>query len=138
MAVTFYTKEDVQFVKGIANVIAASEKQAGKSSDSGKSEGLPRWLLDALPTPSKNSKKKLKMHGVEARRTGLGKGMEPGKGAGSRKGKGAGRMQISTKSGFERRLENKKRGAIEGSKRRKVDAEGEEAAEASEWSGFDE
>jgi ATP-dependent RNA helicase DDX52/ROK1 len=139
VAVTFYTKEDVQFVKGIANVIAASEKQAGKSSDSGKSEGLPRWLLDALPTPSKNSKKKLKMHGVEARRTGLGKGMEPGKGAGSRKGKGAGRMQISTKSGFERRLENKKRGAIEGSKRRKVvDAEGEEAAEASEWSGFDE
>jgi ATP-dependent RNA helicase DDX52/ROK1 len=128
VAVTFYTKEDIAYVKGIANVIAASERQAGKSSDA--AGGLPKWLLDALPTPSKNLKKKLKIHGVDARRTGLA---EKGDGKGK-----AGRMQISTKSGFERRLENRKRGAIQGSKRRKdLDAEGD-AAEASEWSGFDE
>lgn len=147
VAVTFYTKEDVQFVKAIANVIAASEKQAGKVEDASKPEGLPKWLLDALPTPSKNSKKNLRMHGVEARRSGLwkstelGKGAESGKGTESRKGKGknVGRMQISTKSGFERRMENRKRGAIEGSKRRKdLEFEGQEAAEASEWSGFEE
>lgn len=140
VAVTFYTKEDVQFVKGIANVIAASEKQAGKFSETGakvpgEAGGLPKWLLDALPTPSKNSKKNLKMHGVEARRTGLAKDREPRKGKGNKAG--ARRMQISTKSGFERRLENRKRGAIEGSKRRKdLDAEGD-TAEGIEWSGFD-
>jgi ATP-dependent RNA helicase DDX52/ROK1 len=95
-----------------------------------------------LPTPSKNAKKRLRMHGVEARRTGLAKGTEAGKGAGPKKGKTAGRMQISTKSGFERRMENRKRGAIEGSKRRKAldtkGQEGEEADEGSEWSGFGE
>jgi ATP-dependent RNA helicase DDX52/ROK1 len=146
VAVTFYTKEDIAFVKGIANVIAASERQAGKTpesgeagNDRGEAGGLPKWLLDALPTPSKKEKKKLKMHGVEARRTGV---------AGKRDGKGkkmkdmkSGRvsMQISTKSGFERRLENRKRGAIEGSKRRKnLDVGEGDAAEDSEWSGFDE
>jgi ATP-dependent RNA helicase DDX52/ROK1 len=147
VAVTFYTKEDIQFVKGIANVIAASERQAGKSSDaagklSNEAGGLPEWLLDALPTPSKNSKKKLKMHGVEARRTGLTRGTGPGKGteSGKGKGKGAGRvsMQISTKSGFERRLDNRKKGAIEGSKRRRdLDVNEGGATESSEWSGFD-
>ena len=83
VAVTFYTKEDIAFVKGIANVIAASERQAGKTPEtgeagnrSGEAGGLPKWLLDALPTPSKNSKKKLKMHGVEARRTGLAERVE--------------------------------------------------------------
>jgi ATP-dependent RNA helicase DDX52/ROK1 len=141
VAVTFYTKEDIQYVKGVANVIAASEKQAGRSSDaapesSQEAGGLPKWLLDALPTPSKNSKKKLKMHGVEARRTGLAKEKEKGA-----KKVGAGRMsmQISTKSGFERRLENRRRGAIEGSKRRKnLDVSEGGEAETGEWSGFEE
>ena len=143
VAVTFYTKEDIAFVKGVANVIAASERQAGKTPESGEAggsrgeaEGLPKWLLDALPTPSKKDKKKLKIHGVEARRTGVA-----GKGKKMKDPKKSGRasMQISTKSGFERRLENRKRGAIEGSKRRKNLLVGDEdAAEDSEWSGFDE
>lgn len=128
VAVTFYTKEDIPYCKNIANIIAASEKQAGKVP--GEEGAVPKWLLDALPAVSKKERKKLKMHGVEARRTGVGRAK-----------KGERKMQISTKSGFERRLENRKRGAIEGSKRRKygskdegVDKEG--AAEASDWSGF--
>jgi ATP-dependent RNA helicase DDX52/ROK1 len=57
---------------------------------------------------------------------------------------GKGGSKISTKSGFERREENRKRGAIEGSKRRMLQGEnvvhgdmGAVAGEAGEWSGFD-
>lgn len=106
VAVTFYTKEDIPYVKNIANIIAASEKQAGKAPSEAS---MQKWLLDALPTPSKDDKKKLKLHGVEARRSGLG--VEK---------KGKGRMQISTKSGYERKLENRRRGAIQGSRRREA------------------
>jgi hypothetical protein len=65
--VTFYTKEDIPYVKNIANIIAASEKQAGKPASEAS---MQKWLLDALPKPSKEEKKKLKMYGVEARRGG--------------------------------------------------------------------
>lgn len=102
MAVTYYTKEDLPYVKNIANVIAASEKQAGTTdSDS----GVQQWLLNALPKPSKKVKKDLKRHGVEARRSGVVPDIKS-------------QLQISTKSGFVRQQENKRRGAIEGSKRR--------------------
>jgi ATP-dependent RNA helicase DDX52/ROK1 len=131
VAVTFYSKEDIPYFKAIANIIAASEKAAGKT---GSEVSVSKWLLDSLPTPSKNEKKRLKMHGVEERRVGL-----PGKG-GDRKAKK--KAQISTKSAYERRLENKKKGAIEGSKRRAaVHQESNVAAEAvkdEEWGGFDE
>jgi ATP-dependent RNA helicase DDX52/ROK1 len=129
VAVTFYTKEDIPYVKNIANIIAASEKQAGKAPGEAS---VQKWLLDALPKPSKEMKKKLKMHGVEARRSGLEKGQE-----GKRKGK----AQISTKSGYERKLENNREGAIQGSKRRKyaevLEENEERAAEDSEWGGLD-
>lgn len=124
VAVTFYTKEDIPYVKNVANIIAASEKQAGKEG-----QGVEKWLLAALPTPSKKAKKDLKLHGVEARR--------------NLSGKGRSKMQISTKSGFERRLENKKKGAIEGSKRReKIDRAGGDApplqiTDDAEWGGID-
>ncbi|TVY87194.1 ATP-dependent RNA helicase [Lachnellula willkommii] len=133
VAVTFYTKEDIAYVRDVANIIAASEKAAGKEV------GEKQWLLDALPKPSKEEKKRLKMYGVEARRGGL----EKGKGhEGKEKGKGSGRMQISTKSGYERRLEHNRKGAIQGSQRRAREAEnavGEEqvAGEESEWGGID-
>jgi ATP-dependent RNA helicase DDX52/ROK1 len=135
VAVTFYTKEDIPYVKNIANIIAASEKQAGKPPSEAS---MQKWLLDALPKPSKEEKKKLKMYGVEARRGGLGIGKE-GKEA---KG-GKGRMQISTKSGYERKLENNRKGAIQGSRRRKQEFEREDrieqlGAEDTEWGGFDE
>jgi ATP-dependent RNA helicase DDX52/ROK1 len=121
VAVTFYTKEDIPYVKNIANIIAASEKQAGKTPSEA---GMQKWLLDALPKPSKKDKKNLKMHGVEARRsTAVGT-----------KGK------ISTKSGFERKVENRKKGAIQGSKRRKDEEKDEKivTVEESEWDGIDE
>ncbi|KAG4035160.1 hypothetical protein MFRU_002g05040 [Monilinia fructicola] len=133
IAVTFYTKEDIPYVKNVANIIAASEKQAGKPA--GESS-MQKWLLDALPTPSKEEKKKLKKYGVEARRGGLGNSKD---GKDSKGGKSKSRMQISTKSGYERKLENNRKGAIEGSKRRKQGnaAEAVERVEDDGWEGID-
>jgi ATP-dependent RNA helicase DDX52/ROK1 len=135
VAVTFYTKEDIPYVKNIANIIAASEKQAGKPASEAS---MQKWLLDALPKPTKDEKKRLKMYGVEARRGGLGPGKE-GKEAKGKKG----RMQISTKSGYERKLENNRKGAILGSRRRARETQKEETddrptAEDIEWGGIDE
>lgn len=138
VAVTFYTKEDIPYVKNIANIIAASEKAAGKPAGEAS---MQKWLLDALPTPSKEEKKRLKKYGVEARNPGAGAGKEGKDAKGSKGAKG--RMQISTKSGYERKLENNRRGAIEGSRRRGqiVDAEGGGGeggpAEDSEWGGIE-
>lgn len=135
VAVTFYTKEDIPYVKNIANIIAASEKQAGKTASE---VSMQKWLLDALPKPTKDEKKRLKMYGVEARRGGLGPGKE-GKEAKGKKG----RMQISTKSGYERKLENNRKGAILGSRRRTREGQKEgtddrPTAEDIEWGGIDE
>lgn len=129
VAVTLYTKEDIPYVKGIANVIAASEKAHGGKSKEGEEMGVQRWLLDALPTPTKKMKKELKKKGVEARRSDKG-----GDGVGKK-------ARISTKSGFERRLENKRKGAVLGSQRRL--AEGEKLADErgdgseGEWGGIE-
>ncbi|KAF5547200.1 ATP-dependent RNA helicase ROK1 [Fusarium napiforme] len=114
VAVTFYTKEDIPFVKMVANVIAASEKQAGKTGDEA---GVQKWLLDALPNVGKADRKKLKERGVEARRSGN-------------------KAKITSKSGYERRKENNRRGAIEGSKKRKLQAN-EDSGDDGEWGGFD-
>lgn len=79
----------------------------------------------------RREKKKLKMHGVEARRAGLGKSL-----------KRKGRAQITTKSGYERRLENKRRGALQGSQRRALEEFKQrdllDTGENSEWGGIDE
>ncbi|KAM5355464.1 hypothetical protein ACJ41O_002110 [Fusarium nematophilum] len=116
VAVTFYTKEDIPFVKMVANVIAASEKQAGKT---GEEAGVQKWLLDALPNVAKADRKKLKERGVEARRSGI-------------------KAKITSKSGYERRKENNRRGAIEGSKKRKTQAVQDESGDdGAEWAGFD-
>ncbi|KAJ4271580.1 RNA-dependent ATPase rok1 [Fusarium torreyae] len=116
VAVTFYTKEDIPFVKMVANVIAASEKQAGKTGDEA---GVQKWLLDALPNVGKADRKKLKERGVEARRSGN-------------------KAKITSKSGYERRKENNRRGAIEGSKKRKIqENERDSGDEDGEWGGFD-
>ncbi|KAI4957922.1 hypothetical protein J4E86_005062 [Alternaria arbusti] len=66
VAVTFYTQDDIPFVKLIANVIRASEKMRGVSEGEGC---VKQWLLDALPTPSKRERQMLKRRGVEARRS---------------------------------------------------------------------
>ncbi|MCJ1486382.1 RNA-dependent ATPase rok1 [Schaereria dolodes] len=96
MAITFYTKEDIPYVKNIANVIATTQKSQARSGHINNEDGVQRWLLDALPAVSKKSKKDLKQHGVGVRRThGTGKEVKS--------------MRISTKSGYDRRLENNRR-----------------------------
>lgn len=115
LAVTYFTEGDVRFVKGIAGVIA----KAQGGGEGGEGEG--KWLVDALPKVGKSAKERLKKRGVESR----------SKTADGKEGR------ISTKSGYERRRENRKRGAIEGSKKRKVQAgsdeeDGEEEEEEEE------
>ncbi|KAJ9150424.1 ATP-dependent RNA helicase ROK1 [Pleurostoma richardsiae] len=118
VAVTFYTKEDVPFVKSVANVIAASERQAGRT---GEDADVKQWLLDALPDVRKEDRQRLKTRGVEARRSG-------------------GKARITSKSAWERRREHNRKGAIEGSRKRKMqETEGDEGEEGgeSEWGGLD-
>ncbi|KAH7156277.1 P-loop containing nucleoside triphosphate hydrolase protein [Dactylonectria macrodidyma] len=116
IAVTFYTKEDIPFVKTVANVIAASEKQAGKT---GENTSVKKWLLDALPNVAKADRKKLKERGVEARRSGT-------------------KAKITSKSGYERRKENNRLGAIESSKKRKTQQnDDDDSGDDEEWAGLD-
>lgn len=103
VAVTFYTNEDVGYIKLIANVISASERLSGVREGEG---AVKRWLLDALPDVGQRERRELKRWGVEARRKG-------------REGKEGRKSRISTKSGWERRRENNRRGAREASRRRK-------------------
>lgn len=98
VAVTLYAKDDIPYVKNVANVIAASEKlRKGEHSD-----GMSQWLLNMLPQVSKRDKQQLKKRGVESRRT----------------GKEDAKTRISTKSGYERKMEARKKGAVKGSQRR--------------------
>jgi ATP-dependent RNA helicase DDX52/ROK1 len=103
VAVTFYTQEDIPYIKLIANVIRASEKLRGVKDGEGE---VKQWLLDALPDVGKRDRQMLKKRGVEARRSGKSEGDKRSK------------DRISTKSGYERRVENNRRGAKEASKRR--------------------
>jgi ATP-dependent RNA helicase DDX52/ROK1 len=118
VAVTLYTKEDIPFIKSVANVIAISEKQQG----GGGGGDVQRWLLDALPDVSKQDRKKLKTRGVESRRSGT---------------RGA---FITTKSGWDRQRENRRKESAAASKRRKREefADGRtKVASHEEWGGFD-
>ncbi|CAF9928378.1 MAG: hypothetical protein GOMPHAMPRED_004668 [Gomphillus americanus] len=125
IAITLYTKEDIPYVKNIANVIAASERVHGKKSSEQAGESLPRWLLDALPNVSKKTKKELKKRGVKERAAGF---------MGSS-------VRISTKSGFQRQLEDKKKGARAASQKKtlesEVEAEHEQLGSESEWGGLE-
>ena len=125
IAVTYYTKEDIPYVKSIANIIDVSEKLRGKEGD----KSIQKWLLDALPNLSKNSKKDMKRHGVKARQAPRLNDKEDGKGARG--------VRISTKSGFERRLENKKKGAIAASRSRKAAAADGNVSDDGSWAGLD-
>ena len=126
VAVTLYTKDDIPYVKNVANVIAASERAKGHVK--GEREGVQKWLLDALPDVSKKTKKELKRRGVESRRATVEK----------EGGREARKMRISTKSGYERRLENKRKGAVAGARRRmaQVEAGGDEGDDE-EWGGIE-
>ncbi|KAL8722691.1 MAG: hypothetical protein Q9225_000858 [Loekoesia sp. 1 TL-2023] len=123
VAVTLYTQEDIKYVKNVANVIAASERQRGKGRDAGEDDGLQEWLLNALPDVSKKTKRELKKKGVEARRTTTNS--DDG-------GKTARRMRISTKSGYDRKLEHNRKGAVVGSRHQSVREGSDE-----EWDGIE-
>ncbi|KAF1851523.1 P-loop containing nucleoside triphosphate hydrolase protein [Cucurbitaria berberidis CBS 394.84] len=127
VAVTFYTQDDIPYVKLIANIIRASEKLRGVKAEDGS---IKQWLIDALPTPTKRDRQQLKKRGVEARRT--------VKGADNKS-----KNRISTKSGYERKIENNRRGAMLGSKRRAEAENGggvkevEDGSDGSDFEGFE-
>ena len=130
VAVTLYSKEDLPYLKHVANVASMAQKQRGKSADQG---AMQQWLLDSLPKLSKQEKQKLKKRGVESR-TKHGKEIDP---------KAARRARISSKAGFLRRTQNNRRGAVLGSQRRaqleagSASGTGDEIGEEAEFSGFD-
>ncbi|KAH9831892.1 ATP-dependent RNA helicase rok1 [Teratosphaeria destructans] len=124
VAVTLYSKEDISYLKHIANVVAMAQKH----KNGGHSEGMAQWLLDALPSLSKNEKQKLKKHGIEARNR---------KGTDSN-AKAARKARISSKAGFVRKEENRRRGAVEGSRRRiQAQATAADLGIESDFDGFD-
>jgi len=125
IAVTYYTKEDIPYVKSIANVIDVSEKLRG--TDDKKS--IQKWLLESLPDLSKKDKQELKKHGVKARQV-----SKHGKDEGD---KGSHIARISTKSGYERRMENRKRGAIAASRKRKATGTAAGTESDGSWDGLE-
>jgi ATP-dependent RNA helicase DDX52/ROK1 len=141
VCVSFYTKEDIRYVKGIANVIAASQKAQSRLKDvateddlNGSSSvssvvdnGIQPWLLHALPDVSKSARKDLKLHGVESRRAVHADDDEKTK-------RMKRKARIGTQSGFERREVNRKRGAIEQNMRTKREDQPREGDE--QWEGF--
>ena len=119
---TLYSKDDMPYLKHIANVMAmAQRRQGGEVSD------MQRWLADALPKLSKNEKQALKKHGVKAR---TARGPETD-------AKASRRSKISTKAGFVRRAENRRRGAKAASQRMvQADADSD-GGNMSDFAGFD-
>ena len=128
IAVTLYTKEDIPYVKNIANVIAASEKAKGNISNNipSEGEGVQKWLLDSLPDVSKKTRKDLKLKGVESRRVNPN-GVDP---------RALKKMRISTKSGYDRRIENKKKSVV---RRERIESDEDkyDSSDAGGWEGFD-
>lgn len=114
MAITYYTEEDVKYVRGIVGVM---EKSGG-------AEGLQKWMLDSLPKATKEEKKELKKKGIKERRTGAG--------AADNK-----KSRISTKSGYDRKIEMRRKAAVGVSKKRMIrENEDSNDESESEWEGF--
>ena len=127
VAVTLYTKEDIPYLKNIANVIAASQRADSEGQDR-EGKNKQKWLLDALPAISKKTKQDLKTKGVESRRANPTREVE----------RAARKARISTKSGYERRLENRKKGAVANNQRRQAeDATHDNISDDSNFQGFD-
>jgi ATP-dependent RNA helicase DDX52/ROK1 len=119
VAVTFYTQEDIPYVKLIANIIRASEKLRGVEGEG----SIKQWMLDALPTPSKRDKQQLKRRGVEARRTVKQDGRPGGR--------------ISSKAGYVRREENKRRDAKMAARKRRETGNDVGSGGETDFEGFD-
>lgn len=123
VALTYYTDDDVASIKTVANIIVASQKQRGAA---GGTTNIQQWLLDALPTPSKRDKQQLKKRGIETRRSASGKDTKTGKP----------KARISTKSGYIRKLENNRKGAVAASKNPQEMGDASDSGES--FGGFDE
>ncbi|EMC98782.1 hypothetical protein BAUCODRAFT_120082 [Baudoinia panamericana UAMH 10762] len=105
VAVTLYSREDMPYMKHVANVVAIAQKQQVRADGGVDNQ---QWLLDTLPKLSKQEKEKFKKGGIESR-TARGKDADP---------KSARRARISSKSGYVRRAENNRRSAIIGNRQR--------------------
>ncbi|KAK6007238.1 hypothetical protein QM012_006246 [Aureobasidium pullulans] len=123
VALTYYTDDDVASIKTVANIIVASQKQKGAA---GGTTNIQQWLLDALPTPSKRDKQQLKKRGIETRRSASGKDSKTGKP----------KARISTKSGYIRKLENNRKGAVAASKNPRESGDASDSGES--FGGFEE
>jgi ATP-dependent RNA helicase DDX52/ROK1 len=123
VALTYYTDDDVASIKTVANIIVASQKQRGAA---GGTTNIQQWLLDALPTPSKRDKQQLKKRGIETRRSASGKDTKTGKP----------KARISTKSGYIRKLENNRKGAVAASKNPQESGDASDSGES--FGGFEE
>jgi ATP-dependent RNA helicase DDX52/ROK1 len=121
VAVTLYTKEDIPYLKHVANVVSMAQGRQGNDT------GVQQWLLDALPKLSKNERQNLKRRGIESR-TASGQRNDP---------KAAKRTRISTKAGYVRRLENKRKGAIFGSQSRQLAELQGDPGDDTDFQGFD-
>jgi ATP-dependent RNA helicase DDX52/ROK1 len=132
ICVTLYTREDVKYLNAIASVIQASQKVSDSTPAArGVDLGLEKWILDALPELKKKDRHELKQRGVETRR-----GIKDSDTTEERKVKRNAR--IGTKSGYDRQLESRRTGAVEGSKRRKRQDAGAPASDTDDdWHGFD-
>lgn len=133
VCVTFYTKDDVPYLRPIANVIRKSQDVhgGGRRDGNGDESGIPDWLLNSLPALTKEVKKDLKQRGVDVRRA-----VKESDDKHERRRKG--RNVIGTQSGYDKKLENNRRSMIEASKRRKRrESHGEEHQDADEFDGFD-
>jgi len=143
ICITYYTKDDIKYVKAIANIIAASSSSSSQSpsmntrTGSGKASlngsGVERWLLDSLPDLTKRDRKELKLRGVQSRRAVSASDDDK-----ARREKR--KARIETRSGYERQMEDRRRGAVQASLRRKTGGDGQregEGKEDSDWSGFD-
>ncbi len=128
VAVTFYTEEDIPFVKNVANIIAASEKlRMANSGGAAEGKDMQNWLCDALPNVSKRTKKALKSKGAESRRAT----------AGGEDRTGGRKTRISTKSGYDRRLEDKRKGALlKGRRPEVIGSLAQVSAIDDEWEGI--
>ncbi|KAJ2903109.1 ATP-dependent RNA helicase ROK1 [Zalerion maritima] len=114
IAVTFWTQEDRPYIKAVANVIRLSEKQAGIPIEK---SGVAESLYRTLPEVKKGDRRELRAKGVPARRP------------------QSHTSKITTKSGYDKRKENNRRGAIEASKRRKRERANDSGDES--WGGID-
>lgn len=156
VALTLYTKEDIKYVRNVANVIAASEKVHARKSSAIKNNNtsntpMSKWILDFLPHVSKKTKKELKLRGVASRRVVDLASSALAADAGNDKGKSTKVGRISTKSGYQRRLENRKRGMARSSnskifhvastaaERRKENCDDEQGkdADGGDWGGIE-